>query len=107
MMIVPDRGFRGGHVIATDGTLAFDYHGFSSHPRFIVRYWRKIRAYFPGWRGSLVDLSGEFWTEAWFSRYQYRQPHQFLADPTERALRFIRQIGQPPSIADRNRGAFL
>lgn len=92
MMIVPATGFRGGHVFATDGTTVFDYHGYSAHARFVEHYFAKIRRLFPGWQGSLVDVTDSFWTEAWFDAYQHRRPQQFYRDPSERAAQFIAKM---------------
>lgn len=99
-MILPERGFRGGHVFVRNGSLAFDYHGWSNHAVFVNHYFRKIKRIFPGWRGDLVDISREFWTQAWFVETYSSQPHQYHSDPTARANAFIdRYIERKPNQA--------
>jgi hypothetical protein len=87
--IVPEAGFRGGHVFASDGALVFDYHGWSAHTNFVDHYFRKIKRIFPGWHGGLFDISRDFWSEKWFAETNSRQPHQYHLDPTARANAFI------------------
>jgi len=89
IMIQPDPGFRGGHVFVSNGATAFDYHGFSAHEAFVTHYRRKIQRFFPGWRGTVVDISAAFWTDLWFVQTNHRRPEQFYLDPTDRARRFI------------------
>lgn len=101
IMVQPAPGFRGGHVFASDGILVFDYHGFSRHAVYVAHYLRKIQRFFPGWRGSIVDITDSFWTDAWFDQTNHRRPHQFHRDPTDRARHFIAHtrlspLGLPP-----------
>ncbi|MBK8857661.1 MAG: hypothetical protein IPN11_08250 [Opitutaceae bacterium] len=99
MMIVPGAGFRGGHVFATDGTTVFDYHGFSSHARFLAHYFAKISRIFPGWQGNVLDITDTFWTDDWFDVLQMRRPHQYHRDPSERAAVFVAKM-QPKRIRE-------
>ena len=88
-MIVPEDGFRGSHVFASNGSVVFDYHGWSQHTQFVEHYFRKINRMFPGWRGALADISSDFWTQKWFTDTGSRQLHQYFVDPTQRANLFI------------------
>lgn len=88
-MILPAAGYRGSHVFASDGSLAFDYHGWSNHTLFLDHYFRKIQRIFPGWQGNLVDIARDFWSDRWFSETCSMKPHQYYTDPTERANAFI------------------
>lgn len=89
VMILPDPGFRGGHVFVSNGATVFDYHGYSRHEPFVHHYLTKITRFFPGWRGTVVDITDTFWTDAWFADTWHRRPKQFHHDPTERARRFV------------------
>ena len=89
VMILPDAGFRGGHVFCSAGATVFDYHGFSSHESYVAHFRRKITRFFPGWRGQLLDITDTFWTNDWFKACQHRRPEQYYHDPNERARRFI------------------
>ena len=93
IMILPDPGFRGSHVFASNGATVFDYHGFSAHGPYVDHYVRKIARFFPDWRGQFIDITDTFWTDAWFATSQHRQPHQYYRNPTERARRFIARHG--------------
>jgi hypothetical protein len=88
-MIVPEPGFRGSHVIATNGRIVFDYHGISFHEAYEQHFKRKIVRFFPDWRGQFIEAGDNFWTDAWFAAHQLRRPDQFYRNPTERARRFI------------------
>ena len=89
LMIEPDPGFRGGHVFASNGAVVFDYHGWSDHAKFIDHYFAKIIRFFPGWSGKVVDVSDDFWSDAWFQRTVSCKPFQYYCDPTGRANAFI------------------
>lgn len=91
-MIVPDPGWRGGHVFCSDGRTTFDYHGCARHDPFVAHYRAKIARFFPGWRGRCVDIVDSFWRDDWFERTHHRRPEQFLHDPTPRARRFIARL---------------
>jgi len=98
-MMVPEQGFRGGHIFASDGTTVFDYHGWSGHDQFVEHFFRKMGWIFPGWSCALVDISLDFWTPAWFEKTNHRIPRQFHLDPTARANAFIdRYISRKPAM---------
>lgn len=92
LMFEPDPGFRGGHVFASNGRWVFDYHGWSSHPKFVDHYLGKISQIIPGWSGKVADISRDFWSEAWFARSGSRRLAQFHLDPTERANAVIDRV---------------
>lgn len=89
LMVEPDFGFRGAHVFASNGQWVFDYHGWSSHSKFVDHYLGKISRIFPDWSGKVTDISRDFWSEAWFARTGSRRPTQYHFDPTERTNAFI------------------
>jgi hypothetical protein len=96
-MILPNTGFRGGHVyVATEDTV-FDYHGFSAKARFLDHYFRKMRRFFPGWRATIFEVR-DFMTPAFFQEFNCRTPNQYLADPLPRAKAFIQRkcLHTPP-----------
>ena len=89
MAVEPDTGFRGAHVFASNGRWVFDYHGWSAHPKFVEHYLTRVSRIFSGWTGRVTDISGEFWSDAWFERTCSRRPAQFYIDPTRRANEFV------------------
>jgi hypothetical protein len=56
MLILPRHGARGSHVFVTDGTTAFDYHGFTPCERFRSFYCRHLQRRFSGWEADLIAL---------------------------------------------------
>lgn len=98
VMLKPDDGFRGGHVIVTDGRQVFDSRGWHKHAIFLQRYTESCRAVYPGWSCTLVDIEDPLvWV---FCRaYTHRHPSQFFIDPRERAKAFLSRFSPPPATA--------
>ena len=90
--IQPAPGFRGSHVLVSDGTTVFDYHGFSDHDRYMAHYFAKLRRLSPGWQAEVIPLEGSLVDPAFCSRYQHRLPTQYFEDPLPRATRFLRRL---------------
>jgi len=99
--IRPAEGFTGNHVFVTDGTLAFDVHGYSRQERLVAHHFAKGRRWWPGWDGTLVPLPQEVLiSEAKSKSYDglwLREPGQFLHDAMPRARKFLARFGPPPS----------
>jgi len=89
-MILPNSGFRGGHVYAATEDTVFDYHGFSAKALFLEHYCRKMKRFFPGWTATIIELH-DFMTPAFFEEFNYRAPSQYLADPLPRAKAFLQR----------------
>lgn len=87
-MILPDSGFRGGHVYAASEDRVFDYHGFSVKTPFLEHYFRKIKRLFPGWNGTILALN-DFMTPSFFRQFNCRAPEQYFSDPLPRAKAFV------------------
>ena len=99
LMIQPDAGFRGGHVVAASSALIFDWHGFSSRETYLAHFFRKSRRFFPGWNATVFELD-DFMTPAFFKKFNTRAPGQFFRDPTPRADAFVRQqVANHPAFA--------
>ncbi len=89
-VIQPRDGLRGSHIYAATDDTVFDYNGFSQKERFLEHYFCKIKRFFPGWDATIIELS-DFMTPAFFSKFNYRAPHQYFADPLPRAKTFIQR----------------
>lgn len=100
MWIKPSLGFIGNHVFIDGGDWVFDYHGYSSKPRFIEHIWRGAQRRWPGWAGSLhqlppdVLISGE--KSQAYDGLWLREPGQFLHDAMPRAQAYLRRFQAPP-----------
>lgn len=96
-LICPPEGARGSHVFVSDGTLLFDYHGFSAHDRFVRFYSRHLQRRFPGWQADFVPLSDSPASAEFCRRYHHREPAHFLYDPRPRAEAFLSRLLAKPS----------
>ena len=91
LMIYPDEGFRGSHVLAASPATVFDWHGFSSREQYLTHYFRKLRRFFPGWNATLIELD-DFMTPAFFLKFNHRAPGQYYRNPTPRAEAFVSRL---------------
>ena len=98
--IRPIIGFTGNHIFIDGGEWAFDYHGYSSMPRFIDHTWRGARRRWPGWDATLVPLPADVLISESKSRtydgLRLREPQQFLHDAMPRARAYLTRFPAPP-----------
>ena len=96
----PAEGFSGNHVVATDGRLAFDFHGYSRWDELLSHAARKNSRWMPGWDYSLVELPPDVLiSEAKSRTYDglwLRGPEQFLHDALPRARAFLDRFAAQP-----------
>ena len=99
LWLKPAPGFTGNHIVATDGTRAFDFHGHSNWPVLLDHTKAKARRWWPGWDADLIDLPPHVLvSEAESRRYDglwLRQPDQYLGDALARANRFLDRFPPP------------
>lgn len=94
----PAAGFRGNHIILTDGERAFDYHGWTRLERLLAHAQRKAERWWPGWRYDFLDFSPEALiceTASKAAGLHLRQPDQFLHDALPRARGFVDRYPLP------------
>jgi hypothetical protein len=95
--IRPAAGYVGNHIFATDGDLAFDYHGLTTEQRLLSLSFRRAQRFFPGWTATLVDLPTDVLVSEAKSReidgLWLREPKQFLHDALPRAEAFLDRFG--------------
>lgn len=96
--IVPGDGFAGNHVFATDGELAFDYHGYSCRMRLLLHHtnaWSEGSK--RGWNCALEKVDFDLLDQGELNRRKMLGPGQYLHDPIPRALKFIehRSVAHP------------
>jgi hypothetical protein len=103
--IKPHVGFTGNHIIATDGEVAFDYHGYSDLPKLIAHARAKAGRWWPGWGADLIELPVDVLVSEQKSRTYdglwLREPRQFLHDALPRAHAFVARF-RAPAIARRS-----
>ena len=98
----PATGFTGNHVVATDGTTAFDFHGYCAWDRLLAHARRKNAHRMPGWNCTLVALPPDvLMSEAKSKAYEglwLRGPEQYLHDALPRARTYVRRFAVPAHI---------
>jgi hypothetical protein len=104
----PDKGFTGNHVVATDGEIAFDFHGYSRWDKLLAHARRKNGHRMPGWNCALVELPPDVLvSEAKSKTYDglwLRGPEQYLHDALPRARAYLDRF-RPPVSLDGDRSA--
>ena len=87
--VVPSDGFRGTHLFVSDGTMAFDFHGYSRHSNLIEHHFRGWSQKYPGWSASLEPVEFPLLSTAELNRRKMKGPDQYLRDPIARAEQFL------------------
>ncbi len=89
--INPSEGYRGKHVFVTDGSIAFDYHGYSKRNSLIDHHRRNYSLEYPGWDAELVLVRKDLCKpEEVASIDMYvRGPDQYLHNALRRAEAFL------------------
>ena len=97
--IKPTRGYSGNHIVAVNGNIAFDYHGYSEWCVLLDHTLRKANRWWLGWNCELVDLPIDVLVSEKKSRQfdglWLREPTQFLHDALPRARRFLDRYSHP------------
>lgn len=87
--IIPAEGFAGAHVYVTDGTVAFDFHGYSCRERLLAHHRRGWATRHPGWDCAVEAVDFDLLDTGELNRRKMLGPPQYLHDPIPRARRFI------------------
>ena len=100
----PAAGFRGNHIVITDGERAFDYHGWTRLDALVDHIRRKALRWWPGWSAEVLDFPVEALVSATKSEaagLRMLQPDEFLHDPRPRARAFL--AARPMPVIERSR----
>lgn len=89
--VIPSEGFWGNHIYVTNGTIAFDYHGYSNRGRLLEHHMRVWSSQYDGWGYVIERVDFNLLSTADLNKRQMRGPDQYLHDPIPRARRFIEQ----------------
>lgn len=90
--IIPGEGFSGNHIYVTNGSIAFDYHGYSARERLIDHHMRGWSDRYHGWNAQIYQVDFPLLDTAALNARKMRGPDQYLHDPVERAKRFISRV---------------
>src|SRR5262249_57988031 len=87
------------HIVASDGEVAFDYHGYSGLAALVAHTRAKAARWWPGWNAELIELPPDVLvSEAkspTYDRLWLREPRQYLHDALPRAHAFLARFGAP------------
>lgn len=97
--IRPSAGHTGNHIVLVRNALVFDYHGYSSWPRYWAHTLRRANQWWPGWSADVVAIR----KAALVSRREagdyaglwMKEPPEFLFDPIARARDYLRRFPAP------------
>ncbi len=87
--IVPIEGYNGNHIYVTDGSIAFDYHGYVQREKLLAHYWKGWRERYVGWNASVQKIDFPLLVTAELNKRNHLGPDQFFGDPVARARQFL------------------
>jgi len=90
--IIPDDSFAGNHIYVTNGSIAFDHHGYSARARLVEHHWRGWSARYDGWDARINRVDFSLLDTAALNSRKMLGPDQYFGDPVERAERFISRV---------------
>lgn len=95
--IAPDEGFSGTHIYATNGELAFDFHGYSLREQLLAKYWKGQQEQHLGWNANIEKINFSLLDTVELNMRKHLGPDQYFGDPIPRAKQFIASIRKPPT----------
>lgn len=103
--VLPADGFAGNHIFVTNGTVAFDHHGYSLRHRLLQHHtsaWAKENG--DGWHCTLTRVDFDLLNTADLNARKMLGPDQYGGDPIARAELFLIRINHDDSIRKAMRG---
>ncbi len=90
--IIPADDLAGGHAYVTDGTVVFDYHGYSLRERLLAHHAKGWSQRYPGWSFSIEIVDFDLLDTAELNARKMLGPDQYLHDVIPRAQAFIDKV---------------
>lgn len=90
--IIPGEGFWGSHVYGTNGTIAFDYHGYSARHRLLDHHMQGWSGRYQGWNAVVEKVDFPLLDSTALNARKMTGPDQYIHDPLPRAERFIARV---------------
>ena len=97
--IIPAEGFSGAHIYVTNGTIAFDFHGYSSRQNLLEHHGKGWSGRSPNWHCSIEVVDFELLDTASLNQRKMLGPDQYLQDASPRAQSFIDRIDHGKAMA--------
>lgn len=98
--IIPGEGFAGNHIYVTNGSIAFDHHGYSARLRLLNHHtsgWS--RRYLEGWNCILERVEFDLLDTNDLNFRKMLGPYQYGGDAISRARRFIERTNHVVGMA--------
>jgi hypothetical protein len=83
----------------TDGTIAFDYHGYSVRERLLRHHRKGWTAHQPGWACTVETVDFDLLDTSELNARKMLGPDQYLFDAIPRARRFIDRVDHAEAAA--------
>ncbi|WP_338719751.1 hypothetical protein [Devosia sp. XK-2] len=90
--IIPRGDAPGGHMYVTDGTVVFDYHGYSRRERLLAHHRKCWSTDCPGWDCDIETVDFPILGAHALNARKMLGPDQYLFDAVSRARAFIARI---------------
>jgi hypothetical protein len=90
--IIPHEGFSGNHIYVTDGSVAFDFHGYSVRDRLVQHHRRGWSDRYPGWDAAIMEVDFPLLDTAELNCRKHLGPDQYFDDPVARARSFLQRV---------------
>lgn len=87
--ILPADGYSGNHIYVTNGTIAFDCHGFCCRDKLLTHHKKGWSSRQPGWNATIESVDFDLLDTSALNHRKMLGPDQYLHDPVPRASRFI------------------
>jgi hypothetical protein len=97
--IIPRGEVPGGHMYVTDGTIAFDYHGYSLRERLLAHHRRVWATDYPGWTCDIEVADFPILGAHALNARKMLGPGQYLENPIPRARAFIARYDHDRAVA--------
>jgi len=91
--IIPGTGFSGNHIYVTNGSIAFDHHGYSARLRLLEHHtlgWSRCNP--AGWNCMLERVEFNLLDTDELNSRKMLGPDEYEGDAIARARRFIERI---------------
>jgi len=90
IFLKPEKKFTGNHVYVTNGTLAFDYEGWTQEKELLRETKKAYSEKYEGWDYKRIIIKEDI--ETFCKKYNHRSPSHFPYLPWERAYKYIKQF---------------
>jgi len=106
--IIPQDGFSGNHIYVTDGSIAFDYHGYSDRLRLLQQHTSGWADHHPqGWNCVLERVEFDLLNTTELNCRNMLGPNQYDKNPIPRAQSFIQRIDHGKGVESAARTSYL